>query len=278
LLVAAAVSFTASLVSGGSFADPVIILVIVLVNAFIAAVQESRAEHALEALKKLSSPEITVLRDGRPVRVRGTEIVKGDVFLLEKGDIVPCDALLLSSTELTVDESALTGESDGVLKNAKAIPPEGAALNDVPNAVFTSSSVVSGRGTAVAVRTGTDTCVGEIAGMIAGSEEQTPLQKRLAKLSALLGNLTIGICAAIFGLSMLRGMNAGEMLLTSVSLSVAAIPEGLPAIVTVVLSAGVQTLAGKRAIVKKLTAVETLGCTGVICTDKTGTLTCNKMT
>lgn len=277
LLAAAAVSFATSLIGGESLADPVIILVIVLANAFIAAVQESRAERALEALKKLSSPEITVLRDGKEKRIKGTYAVRGDIFLLEKGDIVPCDAKLISCNELVVDESALTGESEGVSKDSRYRTPDGAPVSEAKSAVFTSTAVISGRGRALAVKTGKATCVGEIADMISTESEQTPLQKRLARLSALLGNATIAICALIFVFSLIKGMNAGEMFMTSVSLSVAAIPEGLPAIVTVVLSAGVQTLARKRAVVKRLPAVETLGCTQVICTDKTGTLTCNRM-
>ncbi|MBO4277082.1 MAG: cation-translocating P-type ATPase [Clostridia bacterium] len=277
LLAAAAVSFATSLIGGGGLADPVIILVIVLANAFIAAVQESRAERALEALKKLSAPEITVLRGGKERRISAKEAVRGDVFLLEKGDIIPCDAKLISCNELITDESALTGESEGVLKDARFETPDGAPLSEAKSAVFTSTAVISGRGRALAVKTGRDTCVGEIADMISGENGLTPLQKRLARLSALLGNATIAICVLIFLFSLLKGMNAGEMFMTSVSLSVAAIPEGLPAIVTVVLSAGVQTLARRKAIVKRLPAVETLGCTQVICTDKTGTLTCNRM-
>ena len=277
LLAAAAVSFFASLYGGGGFADPVIILLIVLANAFIATLQESRAEKALQALKKLSAPEITVLRGGEEKRISGENVVRGDVFLLEKGDLVPADARLIESHGLVVDESALTGESEGVLKDALCETPEGAPMSEAKNCVFTSSAVISGRGKAVAVKLGSESCVGEIAEMIGGEPEQTPLQRRLAKLSSLLGNATIGICVLIFAFSLFKGMDVGEMFMTSVSLSVAAIPEGLPAIVTVVLSAGVQTLARRNAVVKRLPAVETLGCTQVICTDKTGTLTQNKM-
>jgi len=278
LLIAAAISFATAYISGEGFADPIIILIIVLVNAFIAVIQESKAEKALEALKRMTSPETTVIRDGVQRRIPAAELVKGDIFLLEKGDIVPCDGLLLDSNELLADESALTGESVGVLKNHKARPKNDCPVSEAVNAVFTSSHIISGRGRAVAVKTGMDTCVGEIAGMITSENEQTPLQKRLAKLSLLLGNITIGICLVIFVFSLIKGMDMGEMFMTSVSLSVAAIPEGLPAIVTVVLSAGVQTLARKRAVVKRLPAVETLGCAQIICSDKTGTLTCNKMT
>ena len=278
LLIAALVSFVTSYIAGDSFADPIIILVIVLVNALIAVIQESRTEKALEALKRMSSPETTVIRDGKEQKIHSSELVAGDIFLLEKGDIVPCDARLIESNELLLDESALTGESVGVMKDHRATNPDKCPISEAKNSVFTSSHVISGRGKAVAVKTGMSTCVGEIAGMISIEAEKTPLQKRLAKLSVLLGNITIGICVLIFGFSLIKGMNVGEMFMTSVSLSVAAIPEGLPAIVTVVLSVGVQTMARRRAIVKRLPAVETLGCAQVICSDKTGTLTCNKMT
>lgn len=278
LLIAAAISFVTSYISGEGYADPIIILIIVMTNSFIAALQESRAEKALEALKRMTAPEISVLRDGKKQTIPASELVAGDLFFLEKGDIVPCDGRLIFSNELLVDESALTGESAGVLKDHKAVPPKGCPISEAYNSVFTSAPVISGRATAVAVKTGMNTCVGEIAEMISGSNEQTPLQKRLAKLSALLGNVTIGICLLIFVFSVFKGMEMGEMFMTSVSLSVAAIPEGLPAIVTVVLSSGVQTMARRRAVVKRLPAVETLGCAQIICSDKTGTLTCNKMT
>ncbi|MBQ4317033.1 MAG: HAD-IC family P-type ATPase, partial [Clostridia bacterium] len=278
LLIAAAVSFISSYISGDGYADPVIILIIVLVNGLIAVIQESRAEKALEALKKMTSPETSVFRDGKVIKIPSSMLVPGDVFLLEKGDIVPSDARLIESNELLLDESALTGESVGVYKDYKSSPRLDCPISEASNSVFTSSHVISGRGIALAVKTGMNTCVGEIANMISGENEKTPLQKRLAKLSVLLGNITIGICVVIFGFSLLKGMDMGEMFMTSVSLSVAAIPEGLPAIVTVVLSAGVQTMARRKAVVKRLPAVETLGCAQIICSDKTGTLTCNKMT
>ncbi len=278
LLVAAGISCAASFVSGEGFADPLIILLIVIINAVIAVFQESRAEKALEALKRMTSPETSVIRDGEIKRIPSAEIAYGDVFMIEKGDIVPCDARLIDSNELVADESSLTGESVGVAKDYRDKPTDGSPISEITNSVFTSSHIISGRGKAIAVRTGMETCVGEIAGMISGEEEKTPLQKRLAKLSSLLGNVTIAICAVIFVFSLLKGMDLGEMFMTSVSLSVAAIPEGLPAIVTVVLSAGVRTMANRKAVVKRLPAVETLGCARVICSDKTGTLTCNKMT
>ncbi len=278
LLIAAAISFATSYISGEGYADPIIILLIVLVNGLIAVIQENRAEKALEALKRMSSPETSVLRDGRVTRIPSSQLVEGDVFLLEKGDVVPCDARLLDSNELLIDESALTGESAGVYKDYTSRPKQKSPVSEASNSVFTSTAVISGRGKALAVKTGMRTCVGEIAEMINTDSEQTPLQKRLARLSLLLGNITLGICVVIFIFSLIKGMDVGEMFMTSVSLSVAAIPEGLPAIVTVVLSAGVQTMARKKAVVKRLPAVETLGCAGVICSDKTGTLTCNKMT
>lgn len=278
LLIASAVSFATSLISGEGFADPIIILIIVLANGLIAVIQENRAERALEALKRMTSPETKVLRDGVTVKIPSSEVVPGDVFLLENGDIVPCDGRLIESNELLLDESLLTGESCGVLKDASAVVSLNCPLSEAGNSVFTSSHVITGRAKALAVRTGMHTCVGEIANLISEESEKTPLQKRLAKLSMLLGNLTLGICAVIFVFSLLKGMDVGEMFMTSVSLSVAAIPEGLPAIVTVVLSAGVQTLARRKAVVKRLPAVETLGCAQIICSDKTGTLTCNKMT
>lgn len=278
LIAASIISFVTGYISGEGYADPIIILMIVILNAIISLMQESRAEKALEALKKMTSPETTVLRDGKSYKIPSTQLVKGDIFLLEKGDIVPCDGRLLESNQLMADESALTGESSAVLKDCRAKIPENSPISEMSNAVFASTHIISGRGKGVALRTGMETCVGEIAGMIGGEKELTPLQKRLEKLSLLLGNITLGICLFIFILSLLKKMNIGEMFMTSVSLSVAAIPEGLPAIVTVVLSAGVRTLAQRKAIVKRLPAVETLGCAQVICCDKTGTLTCNKMT
>ena len=276
LLIASAISFATSYISGEGYADPIIILLIVLINGLIATVQESRAEKALAALRKMSAPESLVLRDGKIIRIPSAELVPGDVFLLEKGDIVPSDAVLIESNELLIDESALTGESVGVYKNA--FSPKKSESDEKSNAVFASTCVISGRGRALAVKTGMSTSVGEIAGMISVDNEKTPLQKRLSRLSMLLGNVTVLICAVIFVFSLCKGMEVGEMFMTSVSLSVAAIPEGLPAIVTVVLSAGVQTMARKKAVVKRLPAVETLGCAQIICSDKTGTLTCNKMT
>lgn len=277
LLAAAAISFATSLISGESFADPIMILLIVVLNSLIAAFQESKAEKALLALEKLSSPETKVKRGGKIINIPSRELVEGDVFFLEKGDIVPCDARILKCVSLSVDESALTGESLPVIKS-----PENAQTADnimeASDCVFSSTSVVTGKAEALAVKVGKDTFVGSIASSLGEKSEPTPLQKRLSSLGAVLGNVTLAVCAVIFVLSLLRGMDFPETFLTSVSLSVAAIPEGLPAIVTVVLSAGVRTLASKNALVKRLPAVETLGRADVICSDKTGTLTKGEMT
>lgn len=278
LLIAAGISFAADFLAGESSIDPFIILAIVILNAVISLVQESRAEHALEALKRISSPESTVIRNGIEQHIPSAEVVPGDIVKLEKGMIIPCDGRLLESVELVTDESALTGESGGIGKDSSLRFPPESHTGDIANAVWGGTAVLSGRGTFVAVQTGMHTAVGGIASLLDEKEEKTPLQVRLAKLSGLFGNLTIGICIAIFLLSLWKGLAPKEMFLTSVSLAVAAIPEGLPAIVTIVLSLGVQRMAKRRAIVRRLPAVETLGCAGVICSDKTGTLTCNRMT
>ncbi len=278
LFAAAGISFVADRLSGEFSIDPFVILAIVLLNAVISLVQESRAEHALEALGRISSPESTVLRGGAEVRIPSTEVVPGDIVLLSKGQIVPCDGRLLETIALMTDESALTGESGGIAKDASRLFPPESHTGDIANSVWGGTAVIGGHGKFVAVRTGMQTAMGSIASLLDTKEEKTPLQQRLAKLSGLFGNLTIVICALIFVLSLAKGMPPLDMFLTGVSLAVAAIPEGLPAIVTIVLSLGVTRMAKRRAIVRKLPAVETLGCAGVICSDKTGTLTCNRMT
>lgn len=279
LLVSALVSFLISMVNHEPSADSLIILVIVFVNAIVGVIQESKAEKAIEALGRLSAPEATVLRDGEKRTVNSEDVVTGDVIFLEKGFFVPADARLIEAEGLVVDESALTGEADGIYKCAEELLPENAHLSEMKNMVFASSAVLGGRGSAVVVSTGMDSTVGGIAKMInQDSESKTPLQKRLSKTGSALGNIALLICAVIFIYSVVKKMPPIEMFLTSVSLAVAAIPEGLPAIVTIVLSIGVQRLAKRKAVVKRLPAVETLGSANVICTDKTGTLTCNKMT
>ncbi len=274
LLCAAVISYFTSRLSGEGAADSLMILTIVAANAIISVIQEQKADKALEALKKMSAPTCRVIRDGVPTTVPGEEVVPGDVIILDKGDVVPCDCRVLESYGLACNESCLTGESKEVHKTQFRTKN----TDESANCLFGSSGVVLGRGVAVAVKTGMETEVGRIASLLSGKEEKTPLQKRLSSLSVMLGKVTVGICAVIFLFSLLKGMELREMFITGVSLSVAAIPEGLPAIVTVVLSVGVQTMAGKNAIVKKLPAVETLGSADVICSDKTGTLTCNRMT
>lgn len=279
LLIAAAISFIASYINDESNADPVIILIIVVFNAIIGVIQENKAEKALEALSSLSSPEAVCVRDNKIVRIKSEDIVVGDIVLLEKGSFVPADIRLIESNELIIDESALTGESLGVVKNADCLCDENSHITELHNMAWSSTAIVAGRGKGIVVATGMSTYVGSIAKMLDDNTAvKTPLQKRLSKVSGALGNAALIICAMIFILSISEGMPISEMFLTSVSLSVAAIPEGLPAIVTIVLSIGVQMMARRKAVVKRLPAVETLGCASVICSDKTGTLTQNKMT
>ncbi len=277
LLAAAGLCKAASV--GEDWLDGIIILVIVVVNAVISITQEDHAQHALEELRKMSSPQARSLRDGRARRLAAAELVPGDVILLEAGDLVPADARILACSRLQADESALTGESAGVEKAAAAALPPGTPLGDRSNMLLSGSLITAGRGTALVVATGMDTQVGRIAGLlVGGGQAETPLQRKMAEVSRTLSFLCLSVCAVMFGVGLLRGKGLLEMFLTAVSLAVAAIPEGLPAIVTIVLALGVQRLAGRGAIVKKLPAVETLGCAGVICSDKTGTLTQNKMT
>ncbi len=279
LLCASAVSFAVSAVTGESSIDSVIILLIVLFNAVIGVVQEAKAEKAIEALRKLSAPESTVMRDGKKIRLSSTDIVVGDIVYLEKGDFVPADGRLITSEGLVADESVLTGESEGAEKKSDITVEANAHTAEMKNMVFASTAIIAGHGSFVVTETGSNSEVGRIAGMISDTKtEKTPLQKRLAKTGSALGNLALVICGAIFVYALIKKMPPIDMFMTSVSLAVAAIPEGLPAIVTIVLSIGVQRLAKRRAVVKRLPAVETLGCANVICTDKTGTLTMNKMT
>lgn len=279
LLIASAVSFALSVATGEGSVDSLIILLIVFVNALVGVVQESKAERAIEALKKMSMPESYVLRDGKKIKIPSSEIVCGDIVYLEKGDFVPADGRLLESEGLVTDESVLTGESEGAEKQSDVLLKEDAHTAELKNMVFASTAVIGGHGCFAVTASGADSTVGKIAGMIAETErEKTPLQKRLSKTGSMLGNLAILICVAIFAYSMVKRLPPVDMFMTSVSLAVAAIPEGLPAIVTIVLSIGVQRLAKQRAVVKRLPAVETLGCVGVICSDKTGTLTLNRMT
>ncbi len=277
LLAAAGLSLLAS--GGGDWADAVIILVIVAVNGIISICQEDNARRALEALERMAPPKATVLRDGQVCRVDAALLVPGDVMVLEAGDRVPADGRLLECAGLQADESAMTGESDPVMKTLSDALAQDAPMGDWSNMVLAATTVTTGRGRAVVVATGMDTQMGRIAGLLLdGGQEATPLQKKMEEISKVLSVLCLGVCAITFVAGLLQGKSLPDMFLTAVSLAVAAIPEGLPAVVSIVLAMGVGRMAKAGAIVKKLPAVETLGCAGVICSDKTGTLTQNRMT
>ncbi|MCI8423855.1 MAG: cation-translocating P-type ATPase [Lawsonibacter sp.] len=277
LLAAAGLSLAAS--GGEDWLDGAIILVIVVVNSVLSITQEDHAQQALEELRRMSSPMAQVLRDGQRVKLAAAALVPGDVILVEAGDQVPADARLLECSRLQTDESAMTGESLPVEKGCRDALPADAPLGDWSNMVLSGSLVTAGRGTALVTATGMDTQMGRIAGLLLEDPEgETPLQRRMAEISRSLSFLCLAVCAVMFGVGLLRGKGLLEMFLIAVSLAVAAIPEGLPAIVTIVLALGVQRMADRGAIVKKLPAVETLGCASVICSDKTGTLTQNRMT
>ncbi len=280
LILAAFISFFVSYLNGETdYIDPIIIFAIIITNALIGLFQETKAEHSLEALQKLSAPTASVLRDGIHTTISAKELVPGDILFLETGCFIPADARLISSINLKVDESSLTGESQPVKKDAESLLKENSPLAELINMVPSSGIVTYGRGTAVVTATGMNTQVGQIAKLIIQEPNvQTPLQKRLAKTGQFLGLLSLGICIIIFFLGLSQGRSAFDMFMTSVSLAVAAIPEGLPAVVTIMLSLGVQRMAKKNSIIRKLPAVETLGSATVICSDKTGTLTQNKMT
>ena len=281
LLAAAAVSFAVACVEGNpkEFFEPMLILGIVVVNAIMGVMQESRAEKALEALKNLSAPHARVLRDGKESVIDAAVLVPGDIIRLEAGDFVPADARLLHSVSLKSEESALTGESVPAEKDATILPKENAPIGDRTNMVFSGCSITYGTGVAVVTSTGMNTEMGKIANLLEGAEDgQTPLQKRLAQLGKYLGILALAACAVIFLVGLASGLEVMELFMTSISLAVSAIPEGLPVIVTIVLSIGVQRMVKKNALIRRLPAVETLGSASVICSDKTGTLTQNRMT
>lgn len=261
------------------FADTAIILAVVIINAILGIIQESKAEKALEALKKMSAPYSKVKRNGDVLLIKTEDIVPGDIVYLEAGDYVPADMRLIESVNLKIEESALTGESVPVEKMTGEIKDKDVAIGDMKNMAFSGSTVTYGRGIGIVIATGMNTQVGKIAGYIAkDDEEETPLQKKLAQIGKYLSIAVVVIAIIIFITGILNGRDMLEMFLTSVSLAVAAIPEGLPAVVTIVLAIGVQKMSRQNAIIRKLPAVETLGSTDVICSDKTGTLTQNKMT
>lgn len=289
LIAAAAVSGVTAVYAGESFADVIIILAVVIINAVLGVVQESKAEAAIAALQEIAAATSKVIRGGRQLTVRSEELVPGDIIVLEAGDSVPADARIVECASMKIEEAALTGESVPVLKTTEQLTAEengkDVSLGDRKNMVYMGSSVAYGRGRAVVTATGMDTEMGKIADALTlAKDNATPLQMKLAQLSKVLSFLVIGICVIIFGVSLVRAYPdvSGEVMLdtfmVAVSLAVAAIPEGLAAVVTIVLSIGVTNMSKKAAIVRKLTAVETLGCTQIICSDKTGTLTQNKMT
>ena len=281
LIAAAVVSFVIACVEGNpkEFFEPALILLIVIVNAVLGVMQESKAEKALEALKNMSAPHARVLRDGKEAVIDASRLVPGDIIFLEAGDFVPADARLLESTSLKSEESALTGESVPSEKDAEAVVEEKAPLGDRSNMVFSGCSVTYGTGVAVVTATGMDTEMGKIANLLDDeADTQTPLQQKLAQLGKYLGILALLACAIIFVVGLANKIPPMEIFMTAVSLAVSAIPEGLPAIVTVVLSIGVQRMVKKNALIRRLPAVETLGSASIICSDKTGTLTQNRMT
>ncbi len=279
LIIAAIISGAVGIAQGEGITDTIIILIVVIVNAIIGVAQENKAEKSLEALQKLSSHEAKVIRNGKLEVVQSKKLVPGDLVVLETGDYVPADIRLVEESNLKVQESSLTGESLPVEKNISTIEEEKVGIGDRENMLFSSSLVTYGRGKGIVVETGMNTEVGKIAGIINETiDSQTPLQEKLDKLGKTLGIAAVVICLVIFIIGIAIGKDALEMFMTAVSLAVAAIPEGLAAVSTIVLAIGVQRMVKKNAIVKKLPAVETLGSATVICSDKTGTLTQNKMT
>ena len=280
LFIACIISFLTSIIDGSrDFVEPIVILLIVILNAAIGVFQEQRAEKAIEALKKMSAPAACVIRSGKMKKIPAAQLVPGDLIMLESGDMVPADARLVTSNGLKVQESALTGESEPCAKNSAEVCDERSPLADRKNMIFSSTTVMAGNCTAVVTETGMSTQVGKIAHLLANEEApQTPLQQRLGKIGKALGIGALVICAFVFVLGIVRRSGILPSFMLSVSLAVAAIPEGLPAIVTIVLSMGVQRMAKSNAIIRHLPAVETLGAATVICSDKTGTLTQNKMT
>lgn len=292
LIVAALVSAITSSINGdGGYADVIIIMIVVLLNSVLGVYQESKAEKAIESLQEMTAATTKVIRDGVLQDIKSEDIVIGDIIVLEAGDSVPADCRIIESASLKIEESALTGESVPVTKTANVIDPLGS--NDIPlgdrkNMCYMGSSVVYGRGKAIVTATGQETEMGKIADALqSAKDESTPLQKKLNQLSKILSIIVLGICAFIFVFDIIRSLAVGDGLslestlsffMVAVSLAVAAIPEGLAAVVTIVLSIGVTKMSKRNAVIRKLTAVETLGCTQIICSDKTGTLTQNKMT
>ena len=270
----------ATLLSGvlGEYMDAIVIIGIVLVNAILGFIQEYRAEQSLEALRELTAPIARTVRDGVRHEVPAEELVPGDVVIIEAGDRIPADIRISEVRQLSVNEAPLTGESEPVVKQSEALDDAGVSLGDRYNMVFMGTMAVGGRASGVVVATGMQTEMGRVAHLIQEAEEEdTPLQKRLEQMGKYLVAICFIICGVVVLLGLAQGLPAYKMFMAGVSLAVAAIPEGLPAVVTIALAVGVQRMVKKNAIVRRLPAVETLGCATVICSDKTGTLTQNKM-
>ena len=279
LIIASVISAVIERVQGSNdYLDSIIIVAIVVFNAIMGIIQEAKAEKSLEALKKMTAPIVKVKREGRVRQINSNELVPGDIVILEAGNFVPADCRLITAVNLKAEESSLTGETVPVEKNASIILNEKTGIGDCLNMVFATTVIVNGHGEAVVTETGMNTKVGKIAKMIITNESpETPIQRKLGEVGKTLGLACLGICAFIFFIGIIKKIPPIEMFMTSVGLAVAAIPEGLPAIVTIVLSIGVTKMAKKNSIIRKLPAVETLGSSSVICSDKTGTLTQNKM-
>lgn len=279
LIIASIISAVMAYLEGsGDYIDSIIIIAIVVFNAIMGLVQESKAEKSLEALKKMSSPTAKVKRNGKIIDIKSEEVVVGDIIILEAGNYIPADCRLIKTSNLKVEESALTGETLPVIKDANIILKNDISIADTINMAYATTIVVGGHGEGIVTDTGMSTKVGKIAKMIITDEAPlTPIQRKLAEVGKTLGIACLLICLAIFVIGIFKKISPIEMFMTSVGLAVAAIPEGLPAIVTIMLSIGVTKMAKKNAIVRKLPAVETLGSSSVICSDKTGTLTKNKM-
>ena len=279
LIIASIISAVISNIQGeNDYIDSIIIIAIVILNAIMGVIQEAKAEKSIEALQQMTPPKAKVLRDGVTTEINAEELVPGDIIILEAGNYVPADCRLLESFNLKIEESSLTGENEPILKDANIICEKDIPLGDMLNIAFMTSIVVNGHGKAIVTETGMNTKVGQIANMMIENESpETPIQRKLGQVGKILGIICLAICFIIFIIGLIKNIEPMEMFMTSVGLAVAAIPEGLPAIVTIMLSIGVTKMAKKNSIIRKLPAVETLGSSNVICSDKTGTLTQNKM-
>lgn len=279
LIIASIVSAVISTLQGqNDYIDSIIIIGIVILNALMGVIQEAKAEKSIEALKKMTPPHAKVVRNRHTKEVFAEDLVPGDIIILEAGNYVPADSRLIECFNLKIEESSLTGETEGMEKNENIIVNKDAPLGDQKNMAFMSSIVVNGHAKAVVTEIGMNTNVGKIANMIIEDKApETPIQKQLGEVGKMLGVTCLAICMVIFVIGIIKKIEPIEMFMTSVGLAVAAIPEGLPAIVTIMLSIGVTKMAKKNSIIRKLPAVETLGSSNVICSDKTGTLTKNQM-